>query len=87
MSCMDLPSEHLAHMRDRLKDFVHGGKFFSSDEISSLIRRFNTVIALAEYVEDENKVFARALTARHQRSANGPPMLRLVTDDDGGDAA
>lgn len=86
-TCPMLPSEHLVAMRDRLKDFVHGGKHFSSEEIASLIRRFNTVIALTEYVEDENRVFARALAARHERASHGRPRLRLVTPDDGGDAA
>jgi len=87
VTCAALPSEHLIAMRNRLKDFVHGGKFFSSEEISALIRRMNTVIALAEHVEDENKVFARALAAKHERSPSGRPALRLVTDNDGGDAA
>ena len=87
MTCNALASDHLIAMRNRLKDFVHGGKFFSSDDISSLICRMNTVIALTEETEDENRVLARALAAVEQRTNKGRPTLRLVTDNDGGDAA
>jgi hypothetical protein len=63
MSCNALPSEHLVTIRERLKDYVHGGKFFTSDEVTALIRRVNSIVALAEEVEEENRLLGRALQA------------------------
>lgn len=74
MSCNALPSEHLVIIRDRLKDFIHGGKFFTSDEIIALIRRVNTVAALAEEVEEENRLLGRELQAGGRRRT-GPVLV------------
>ena len=52
--------------------------------VEDINRKINGVVKVDE---DENKVLARALAARYQRSSHGRPALRLVTTDDGGDAA
>ncbi|TCP88948.1 hypothetical protein C8J31_102117 [Rhizobium sp. PP-CC-2G-626] len=59
-------SDHAIAIRDRLKEFVHGGKFFSSDDVVGLIRSMNTVVRLAEEAEDENRLLSRqAAIANH----------------------
>ena len=74
MTCNALPSEHLVTIRERLKDYVHGGKFFTSDEVVSLIRRVNTIVALAEEVEEENRLLGRALQASGRHGV-GPVLV------------
>lgn len=74
MTCNALPSERLVIIRENLKNYVHGGKFFTSDEITALIRRVNTIVALAEEVEEENRLLDRALQAIGRRSV-GPVLV------------
>lgn len=76
MNCKALPSEHMVEIRERLKPFVHGGKFFSSDEITALIRCVNTAVALTEEVEEENRLLDRHLQAKTR------PMVELVVIND-----
>lgn len=52
MSCL-LPSTCLVEIRDELKPCVHGGRFFTSEDVGNLIRRLNTAISLAEEIEEE----------------------------------
>ena len=61
MTHVALASHHAAALRDRLKDFVHGGKFLSSEDVMSLIKRMNTIASLAEETEEENRILARQL--------------------------
>ncbi|OJF91726.1 hypothetical protein AX761_21995 [Rhizobium sp. 58] len=75
MSCTALPSEHITVIRDRLKDFVHGGKFFTSDELTALIRRMNTVAALAEEIEEENRLLGRQLRVSGALQRSGPAIV------------
>jgi hypothetical protein len=66
MTTSALASDHAAVIRDRLKDYVHGGKFFTSEEIGALIRRMNTVVSLAKETEEENRALGRQLAiVRH----------------------
>lgn len=66
MTTSALASDHAAIIRDRLKDYVHGGKHFTSDEIAAWIRRMNTVVSLAEETEEENRSLGRQLAiVRH----------------------
>ncbi|MGM5088029.1 hypothetical protein ACD589_15195 [Rhizobium sp. 814_E9_N1_1] len=68
MSCA-LPSACLVEIRDELKPHVHGGKFFTSEDVGNLIRSLNTAIALAEEVEEEKRDLERRerLTGDRQR--------------------
>lgn len=85
MSFCALPSEHLAAVRDRIKEHVHGGLYLDSDATASFARRLNTIIEMMREIEDENRVIARALTARHEaRQRGGKPALTLVHDNDDG---
>ncbi len=97
MNCGILPSEQLIAIRDRLKPFVHGGKHFSSEEIGALVRRINTVVALTEEIEEENRAPSRGMITPQGRSMPDVPVanvtwlrprLRMISpSDDGGDAA
>ncbi|PHR20410.1 MAG: hypothetical protein COA37_15365 [Hoeflea sp.] len=40
-------SDHLKATRNALKPHVHGGKMFSSEEITGLIGRFDELVAMA----------------------------------------
>ncbi|MEA3533695.1 hypothetical protein [Rhizobium sp. CC-YZS058] len=91
-----LASHHSAVIRDRLKDFVHGGKFFSSEDILALIKRMNTVVSLAEETEEENRILARQLAIAMQNRLPAvvggnvvafPGAHRGPCSIDGGDAA
>lgn len=96
MTCNLSPSEHLISTRDRLKPFVHGGKYFSSGEISALVRRLNTSIALAEELEAEIRLMAKTESlaktivcaeAYGDKVAVLKPRPRKPTPSTGGDAA
>ena len=66
MSCSELTSECLVAIREELKPHVHGGKFFTSEDVGNLVRRLNTAIALAEEVEEE-----KSMLQRRERLAGG----------------
>ncbi|QIO60667.1 hypothetical protein [Rhizobium leguminosarum] len=59
MSCSDLVSEYLVEIREELKPHVHGGKFFTSEDVGNLVRRINTAISLAEEIEEEKRSLER----------------------------
>ncbi|ARQ59213.1 hypothetical protein EFR00_25050 [Rhizobium sophoriradicis] len=69
MSCSELTSSCLIAIREELKPHVHGGKFFTSEDVGNLVRRLNTAIALAEEVEEEKRDLERRerLTGGRQR--------------------
>tara|TARA_R110002020_G_scaffold34066_35_gene103989 strand:- start:16162 stop:16449 length:288 start_codon:yes stop_codon:yes gene_type:complete len=46
-------SDHLKATRDALKGHVHGGKMFSSDEITGLVERFDELVDMALAQENE----------------------------------
>jgi len=73
MSCV-LPSNCLVEIRDELKPCVHGGRFFTSEEVGNLIGRLNTAISLAEEIEEEKASLERRerLFTGHQR---GPALV------------
>jgi len=52
MSCL-LPSTCLVEIREELKPCVHGGRFFTSEDVGNLLCRLNTVISLVEEIEEE----------------------------------
>lgn len=66
MSCGELASDYLFQLCSEIKPAVHGGRFVSGEEFSSLIQRLNTAIALAEEIEEEKR-----LLERQQRLAGG----------------
>lgn len=76
-------SDHLAVIRDRVKEHVHGGLRLDSDATASFARRLTTVLELIRETEEENRMLTAAIHAR----AAGKPCLRLVRSNDGGDAA
>ncbi|RFB91791.1 hypothetical protein B5K08_15970 [Rhizobium leguminosarum bv. trifolii] len=59
MSCSELPSAYLVEIREELKPHVHGGRFFTSEDVGNLVRRLNTAITLAEEVEEEKRDLER----------------------------
>ncbi|XKM42003.1 hypothetical protein A4U53_016195 [Rhizobium ruizarguesonis] len=59
MSCSELVSGCLVDIREELKQHVHGGKFFTSEDVGNLVRRLNTVISLAEEIEEEKRMLER----------------------------
>ncbi len=73
MSCA-LPSTCLIEIRDGLKPCVHGGRFFTSEDVGNLIRRLNTVISLSEEIEEEKSSLERRerLFTGHTR---GPALV------------
>lgn len=75
-------SDHLEAIRERVKEFVHGGLRMSSDDTASFVRRLNTVLELVRDTEEENRMLSAAIHAR----AAGKPCLRLVQSH-GGDGA
>ena len=57
--CNELPSDYLFALCEEMKPAVHGGRYVSGEEFSSLIRRLNTAIALAEEIEEEKRLLER----------------------------
>ena len=54
-----LPSEFLFEICEDLKPAVHGGRYISSEDVTSLVERLNTAIALAVEVEEEKRILER----------------------------
>lgn len=46
-------TDHLKSTRDAFKHHVHGGKRFSSDEITALLGCFDELIAMADDLEND----------------------------------
>lgn len=73
MSCL-LASTCLVEIREELKPCVHGGRFFTSEDVGNLVRRLNTAISLVEEIEEEKASLERRerLSTGHQR---GPALV------------
>lgn len=76
-------SDHLAVIRDRVKQCIHGGLQLDSEATASFARRLTTVLELIRETEEENRMLTAAIHAR----AAGKPSLRLIQTNGGGDAA
>ncbi|MBB3462006.1 hypothetical protein [Rhizobium sp. BK377] len=76
MSCL-LPSTCLVEIRDELKPCVHGGRFFTSEDVGNLIRRLNTAISLAQEIEEEKLSLERRerLFTGRQPALVGPNVV------------
>ncbi|MGO4196568.1 hypothetical protein AB4Z13_14490 [Rhizobium sp. YAF28] len=72
MSCL-LASTCLIEIREELKPCLHGGRFFTSEDVGNLIRRLNTAISLAEEIEEE-----KASLERRERLFTGHSRPALV---------
>lgn len=90
MTISGLPSDHLIAIRDHMKTFVHGGGSFTGEDMSQFVRRLNTIVSLAENVEEENRLLARQLKiANHNRkpvviSGNVVPFPPAFSSGKGG---
>lgn len=81
MSCEQLASTCLVEIREELKPCVHGGRFFTSEDVGNLVRRLNTAISLTQDIEEEKASLERRerLLAGHNRPALVGPNVVAFT--------
>ena len=88
MSCSERASNYLFQLCEEMKPAVHGGRFVSGEEFSSLIRRLKTAIALAEEVEEEKHLLERQSRLVASRGFTlaviGPNVVPFPTHPPGG---
>lgn len=70
MNILDMPSDHINTIRDKVKSAVHDGLRLTPDETVAFAKSLNTVSEMVREVEEENMVLNHALTARQDRLRN-----------------
>lgn len=70
MNILDMPSDHINSLRDKVKSAVHDGLRLTPDETVAFAKSLNTASKMVREVEEENMVLNHALSARQDRLRN-----------------
>lgn len=78
MNVCDLPSDHVAAVRDHIKSAVHGGLRLDAESTLALAKWLTTIAELCREIEEENRILEHRLRVRGDDQRNRQTLAETI---------